>query len=124
MECTRDKSFQNRISLVDKLQSPGKIFQSKGWNKSNFEISQPLTESNMTQEYEHKSNLERVLNIHQENISKQQRRSKINMTNRTFFSLSQKDSMSAQYYSTRNEMKYNDFSHSYIFIPRKYVNYM
>ena len=31
----------------------------------------------MTQEYEHKSNLERVLNIHQENISKQQQRSKI-----------------------------------------------
>ena len=31
----------------------------------------------MTQEYEHKSNLEIVLNIHQENISKQQQRSKI-----------------------------------------------
>ena len=39
--------------------------------------SQPLTESNITQEYEHKSNLEIVLNIHQENISKQQQRSKI-----------------------------------------------
>ena len=42
MECTRKETnheyyFKNRISLADKIQSPDKIFQSKGWNESNLE---------------------------------------------------------------------------------------